>query len=350
MKKLGVNVGAGYDIFIEKGLLSSCGEYIKNVTDAKKVCVISDTNVFPIYGDKVCQSIEEQGFEVLTYVFEAGEASKTTATVISMVEFLAQNELTRGDIVVALGGGVCGDMAGFAAAIYLRGIDFVQIPTSLLAQVDSSVGGKTAVDLPQGKNLCGSFHQPVLVIIDPDTLDTLTPHFFSDGMAEAIKTGCIKSAPLFDRIEKEDAKDFIEDMIFDCVSIKAGVVERDEKEHGERALLNFGHTAGHSIEKLHNFSTISHGEAVGIGMVMITAAGEANGITAAGTSDRIAAVLKKYGLLTKDENSLSDIIENMNADKKRTSDSINFTLLRSIGDSFNQKIKYEEIPNFFGLK
>lgn len=350
MKKLRVNVGAGYDIFIEKGLLSSCGEYIKNVTDAKKVCVISDTNVFPIYGDKVCQSIEEQGFEVLTYVFEAGEASKTTATVISMVEFLAQNELTRDDIVVALGGGVCGDMAGFAAAIYLRGIDFVQIPTSLLAQVDSSVGGKTAVDLPQGKNLCGSFHQPVLVIIDPDTLDTLTPHFFSDGMAEAIKTGCIKSAPLFDRIEKEDAKDFIEDMIFDCVSIKAGVVERDEKEHGERALLNFGHTAGHSIEKLHNFSTISHGEAVGIGMVMITAAGEANGITAAGTSDRIAAVLKKYGLLTKDENSLSDIIENMNADKKRTSDSINFTLLHSIGDSFNQKIKYEEIPNFFGLK
>lgn len=350
MKKLRVNVGAGYDIFIEKGLLSSCGEYIKNVTDAKKVCVISDTNVFPIYGDKVCQSIEEQGFEVLTYVFEAGEASKTTSTVISMVEFLAQNELTRGDIVVALGGGVCGDMAGFAAAIYLRGIDFVQIPTSLLAQVDSSVGGKTAVDLPQGKNLCGSFHQPVLVIIDPDTLDTLTPHFFSDGMAEAIKTGCIKSAPLFDRIEKEDAKDFIEDMIFDCVSIKAGVVERDEKEHGERALLNFGHTAGHSIEKLHNFSTISHGEAVGIGMVMITAAGEANGITDAGTSDRIAAVLKKYGLLTKDENSLSDIIENMNADKKRTSDSINFTLLHSIGDSFNQKIKYEEIPKFFGLK
>ncbi len=350
MKKLRVNVGAGYDIFIEKGLLSSCGEFIKNVTDAKKVCVISDTNIFPIYGDKVCQSIEEQGFEVLTYVFEAGEASKTTSTVISMVEFLAQNELTRGDIVVALGGGVCGDMAGFAAAIYLRGIDFVQIPTSLLAQVDSSVGGKTAVDLPQGKNLCGSFHQPVLVIIDPDTLDTLTPHFFSDGMAEAIKTGCIKSAPLFDRIEKEDAKDFIEDMIFDCVSIKAGVVERDEKEHGERALLNFGHTAGHSIEKLHNFSTISHGEAVGIGMVMITAAGEANGITAAGTSDRIASVLKKYGLLTKDENSLSDIIENMNADKKRTSDSINFTLLHSIGDSFNQKIKYEEIPKFFGLK
>lgn len=350
MKKLRVNVGAGYDIFIEKGLLSSCGEFIKNVTDAKKVCVISDTNIFPIYGDKVCQSIEEQGFEVLTYVFEAGEASKTTSTVISMVEFLAQNELTRGDIVVALGGGVCGDMAGFAAAIYLRGIDFVQIPTSLLAQVDSSVGGKTAVDLPQGKNLCGSFHQPVLVIIDPDTLDTLTPHFFSDGMAEAIKTGCIKSAPLFDRIEKEEAKDFIEDMIFDCVSIKAGVVERDEKEHGERALLNFGHTAGHSIEKLHNFSTISHGEAVGIGMVMITAAGEAYGITAAGTSDRIASVLKKYGLLTKDENSLKDIIENMNADKKRTSDSINFILLHSIGDSFNQKIKYEEIPKFFGLK
>lgn len=350
MKSLYVNVGKGYNIFIEKGIMSSCGKYIKEVSNAAKVCLVSDTNVYKIYGDTVENQLKSAGYEVFTYVFEAGEESKTTSTVISIVEFMAQNELTRGDLVVALGGGVCGDMAGFAAAIYLRGIDFVQIPTSLLAQVDSSVGGKTAVDLPQGKNLCGSFHQPILVLIDPNTLDTLTPHFFSDGMAEVIKTGCIKSAALFEKTENQNAKDIIDDIIFECVSIKAGVVERDEKEHGERALLNFGHTPGHSIEKLHNFTAVSHGEAVGIGMVMITAAGEKNGITKPGTSKRIANVLKKYDLMVEDSHSLGEIISGMSADKKRTSDSINFVLLNEIGDSFTQKIKNEDIPRFFGLE
>ena len=350
MKKIRVNVANGYDILIERGILSDCGKYIKNVTNASKVCLISDSNVFSIYGKAVKKQLEENGFAVFEYVFPAGESSKTTASVISMVEFMAEKELTRSDIVVALGGGVTGDMAGFAASIYLRGIEFVQIPTSLLAQVDSSVGGKTAVDLPQGKNLCGAFHQPCLVLIDPNTLETLTEHFFSDGMAEAIKTGCIKSASLFEKLENQNGRDIIEDVIFECVSIKAGVVERDEKEQGERALLNFGHTPGHAIEKLHNFSTISHGEAVGIGMVMIAKAGEENSITPPGSADRIANVLKKYNLKTEDENSLSDIISFMNSDKKRTADSIKFTLLHEIGDAFSKKIKNEDIPSFFGLK
>lgn len=350
MKSLRVNVGDGYDIFIERGILSDCSKYIKNITNASKVCLISDSNVYPIYGEIIKSQLKSAGFEVFDYVFEAGEASKTTASVVSMVEFMAQNELTRNDIVVALGGGVTGDMAGFAAAIYLRGIKFVQIPTSLLAQVDSSVGGKTAVDLPQGKNLCGAFHQPSLVLIDPNTLDTLTPHFFSDGMAEAIKTGCIKSLSLFERLVNENAREIIEDVIFECVSIKAGVVERDEKEHGERALLNFGHTPGHAIEKLHNFTTVSHGEAVGIGMVMITKACEENGIAPVGSSDRIAKVLEKYDLKTSDIHSDKEIISAMNADKKRTANAINFTLLHSIGNAFSQKIKYEDIPSFFGLE
>lgn len=349
MKKLTVNVGKGYDIFIEKGLLDNCGEYVKNVSSAQKIVLISDTNVYPIYGNKVTASLEAQGYQVFHYVFEAGEQSKVMSTVLSMVEFMAQNQLTRKDLVVALGGGVCGDMAGFAAAIYLRGIDFVQIPTSLLAQVDSSVGGKTAVDLPQGKNLCGAFHQPCLVLIDPDVLDTLTPHFFADGMAEVIKTACIKSASLFDKLEDENAKDIIEDIIFECVSIKAGVVERDEKEQGERALLNFGHTAGHAIEKLHNFTTISHGEAVGIGMVIITKACEENGVTEKGTCQRISAVLQNNNLKIADENSLTDIIEAMNADKKRTGKSINFAVLTSIGDSYIKPIANEDIPTFFGV-
>ncbi len=349
MKKLTVNVNTPYDIIIEKGIIKNCGKYIKTVKKCRKICLISDTNVFPIYGDTVKTSLEDEGYEVCTYIYPAGEESKTTDTVIKMVEFMSQNELTRGDLVVALGGGVCGDMAGFAAAIYLRGIDFVQIPTSLLAQVDSSVGGKTAVDLPTGKNLCGAFHQPRLVLIDSNTLDTLTPHFFSDGMAEAIKMGCIKSASLFERIENENAREIIDDVIFECVSLKAGVVERDEKEHGERALLNFGHTAGHAIEKLHNFTTISHGEAVGIGMVLVSQAGENNGLTEKGTAERIANVLEKYNLPTTDTNSVSDIISAMNADKKRTGDSIKFVFISEVGNGFINPIENENIPAFFGV-
>ncbi len=347
MKKLRVEVGKGYDIFIQKGILNDCGRYIKTVSQAKKVCVVSDTNVYPIYQNSVKKSLQENGFEVVSYVFKAGEASKTIATVMEMVECMAQNDFTREDLVVALGGGVCGDMAGFAAAIYLRGIEFVQIPTSLLAQVDSSVGGKTAVDLPQGKNLCGAFHQPCLVLIDPNTLQTLTPKYFSDGMAEAIKMGCIKSKRLFEKIEQQNANEIIEEIIFECVSLKAEVVQQDEKERGERALLNLGHTAGHAIEKLHGFTTISHGEAVGIGMVLIAKAGEKNGITEKGTANRIVNVLQKYHLKTEDTHSLTEIITAMNADKKRTANAIRLILLHEIGDSLIQPIHKEEILNFF---
>lgn len=349
MKRITVNAGQGYEILIEKGILSSCGKYIKNVSSAKKICIVSDSKVFPLYSNVVKTQLEESGFEVISYVFPAGEKSKTTETVINIVEFLAENELTRNDLVVALGGGVTGDMAGFAAAVYLRGIDFVQLPTSLLAQVDSSVGGKTAVDLPQGKNLCGAFHQPRLVLIDSNTLDTLEPHFFSDGMAEAIKMGCLKSEALFEKIETQNAKDIIDEIIFECVSLKAEVVERDEKEKGERALLNFGHTAGHAIERLHSFEGVSHGEAVGIGMVIISAAGEAHRITQSGCAERISAVLKKYQLKTADVNSLSDIVSAMSSDKKRTGSSIKFIFIKSIGNGFIYPIENENIKSFFGV-
>lgn len=349
MKKLTVNVNDKYDILIEKGLLSKSGELVKTVLNCKKLALISDTNVYPIYGDIVKSQLETEGYEVFTFVFKAGEASKKTSTVVEMVEFMAENQLTRGDGVVALGGGVCGDMAGFAAAIYLRGIKFVQIPTTLLSQVDSSVGGKTAVDLPQGKNLCGAFHQPSLVIIDPNVLDTLTDHFFADGMGEVIKAGCIKSAHLFERLENENPKDFIEDMVFECLDIKRQVVENDEKEHGERALLNFGHTCGHAIEKLWNFETISHGEAVGIGMVMITQVSEKLGITEKGTTDRIINVLTKNNMKIKDTHTTAQIVAAMSADKKRTADGIKFAVLRSIGDSFIYPVKNEDITKIFGV-
>ena len=349
MKSFRVKVGKGYDIMIQRGIINDCAKYIKNVSNAKKIVVVSDTNVSPLYFDSVKNCLDNEGYEVFKYVFEAGEKSKNINTVMGMVEYMAQNELTRSDLVIALGGGVCGDMAGFAASIYLRGIDFIQIPTSLLAQVDSSVGGKTAVDLPQGKNLCGAFHQPVLVLIDPNTLDTLSDHFFSDGMAEVIKMGCIKSENLFARLEKENPKDFIEDIIYECVSLKAQVVESDEKELGLRALLNFGHTAGHAIEKLHGFTTITHGYDVGIGMVMIVKACENAKITELGTSDRIINVLKKNNLDYSDNNSVIDIVEAMSSDKKRTANAIKFVVIDKIGSSYIKTIDNENIANFFGV-
>lgn len=197
MKKLRVEVGKGYDIFIQKGILNDCGGYIKTVSQAKKVCVVSDTNVYPIYQNSVKKSLQENGFEVVSYVFKAGEASKTIATVMEMVECMAQNGFTREDLVVALGGGVCGDMAGFSAAIYLRGIEFVQIPTSLLAQVDSSVGGKTAVDLPQGKNLCGAFHQPCLVLIDPQYTSNVNTKIFFRWHGRSYQNGMYQKQEAF---------------------------------------------------------------------------------------------------------------------------------------------------------
>lgn len=349
MKKLTVNVNDSYDILIEKGLINKTGELVKSVLDCNKITLISDDNVYALYGDNVKTQLEKQGYQVFTYVFKAGEASKKTSTVIDMVEFMADKQLTRSDAVVALGGGVCGDMAGFASAIYLRGIRFVQIPTSLLAQVDSSVGGKTAVDLPQGKNLCGAFHQPCLVIIDPNVLDTLSDHFFNDGMGEVVKYGCIKSKTLFERLEKENPKDFIEDLIYECVDIKRVIVENDEKEMGERALLNFGHTCGHAIEKLWNFETVSHGEAVAIGMVMISQAGENAGLTEKGTADRIVNILGKMNMKIEDTHSTKEIVDAMSADKKRTNKGIKLVMLKEIGESFIKPVTMEETATLFGV-
>lgn len=338
------------EIYIENGLLSKVGELTKTVLKGKKIALISDTNVYPLYGENIKTQLENEGYKVFTYIFKAGEASKNTRELIKIVEFMAENELTREDGAVALGGGVCGDMVGFAASVFLRGIKFVQIPTSLLAQVDSSVGGKTAVDLPQGKNLCGAFHQPSLVIIDPDVLKTLSHHFFSDGMGEVIKYGCIKSASLFEKLESGDVKDNLTEIITECVSIKRQVVENDEKEHGERALLNFGHTCGHAIEKLWNFETVSHGEAVAIGMVMITRAGENLGITEKGTTDRLIKVLEKNDLKISDTHTDKEIISAMNGDKKRTGTGIKFVMINKIGSSFINPIKYEDINKTFGIE
>lgn len=347
MKRLRVNAGNKYDILIEKGLIEKSGELIRGVSKAAKAAIITDSNVCGLYSQGVKKSLEKEGFEVYTHIFPAGEESKNLKSVYDMLCFLAENSFTRSDIIAALGGGVTGDMAGYAAASYMRGIDFVQIPTSLLSQIDSSVGGKTGVDLPQGKNLCGAFWQPKAVIIDYTVLDTLPERYFTDGMAEAIKYGCIKDKKLFERLENESVRDFLEDMIFNCVDIKRRVVENDEREKGERMLLNFGHTLGHAIEKYYNFSGISHGEAVAIGMSLIAAAGEKNGLTKSGTARRVVDILKKYSLPVCLDAPLDEIITAARADKKMSLDGLNFVMLSEIGDSFVKKLPMDGVWDFF---
>lgn len=346
MRTLKVETGRPYEILIDKGLIDNCGEHIKKVSKANKIAVISDTNVFPIYGEKVVNSCKNAGYEVVSFTFKAGEASKNLTTISQMYDFLAENHLTRSDLIVALGGGVTGDMAGFAAASYLRGIDFVQIPTSLLAQVDSSVGGKTGVDISAGKNLVGAFWQPILVLIDSNSLATLPQYYIDDGMAEVIKYGCIKDKALFEKLEKVNAMDCIEDIIYNCVSIKRDVVSRDERESGERALLNFGHTIGHALEKVSNFTGLSHGQGVAIGMVMMTNASEKAGITNAGTTKRVEALCKKYNLPTDSDVAKNEIATASSSDKKTSGSSITLVLLNEIGDSFLKKTPIKDFEGF----
>ena len=347
MINIHVGTGRSYDILIGHDILDSAGEYIRPLTKALRAVIVSDTNVAPLYAQRVKESLEKNGFETSLFIFEAGEASKRLSTVERMYTHCFENSITRTDIIVALGGGVTGDMAGFAAASYLRGIDFIQIPTSLLSQVDSSVGGKTGVDLPSGKNLVGAFWQPSLVLIDPETLKTLPEKFFRDGLGEVVKYGCIRSRSLFERLENENAADIIDDIIFECISIKRDVVQNDERDTGERAILNFGHTFGHALEKLGGYTELTHGEAVAAGSAILTRLTEGKGITEKGTSQRIEALLKKYGLPTDSERQLSEIIAAARGDKKSTGKSINFVFLRSIGECFTQKLPINETESFF---
>lgn len=343
--ELTVNTSKRYTIRIERGALDQLGAYCASLfAPGKKAVVITDTHVAPLYLERISTSLRNAGFDVTSCAFPAGEPSKRLSTIEGIYGHMAQAHITRSDFAVALGGGVTGDMAGFAAASYLRGIPFVQVPTTLLSQVDSSVGGKTGVDLPQGKNLVGAFWQPSFVLIDPDTLNTLSPHFFADGMGEVIKYGCIKSRALFDLlVGTEDIPSIMEDVIYRCVDIKRDVVERDEFDTGERALLNFGHTFGHALEKLHQYQGLSHGAAVGIGMVMMARLGEKAGFTAPGTADKIAAALEKYHLPVHSDLPLSQIVEATASDKKSTGSSINLVLLKDIGESFVHKVARSDL-------
>lgn len=342
--QLHVQTAQPYQVYIEKGVLDRVGEIaLLSRRAGAKAMLISETNVFPLYGERVKRSLEQAGFSVSVYVFPAGEGSKQIATVCDMYRALAEAGFTRTDFVVTLGGGVAGDMGGFAAATYLRGISFLQIPTSLLAQVDASVGGKTGVDLPFGKNLVGAFHQPFAVLTDPETLQTLPEHYFRDGMGEVVKYGCITDAPLFQALEAGTALDNLEDVLTRCIRCKKELVEQDARDTGRRMILNFGHTFGHALEKLHGFQDLAHGEAVGIGMVMACQVGERLGVTPAGTAERVLAVLRQYGLPTEDRFTWKEVVDATALDKKSDGETLRLILLSAVGESVIYPITREQL-------
>ncbi len=286
MKTVSVHASRSYEIRIGRGLLQGVGEQIRAVTDAKKVMLVSDDAVWPLYGGAVRRSLETAGLTVCSFVFPHGESSKCACTYLELLDALCAQHLTRKDAIAALGGGVAGDLAGFAASTYLRGIGFIQIPTTLLAMVDSSVGGKTAIDLPAGKNLAGTFYQPWLVLCDPDCLTTLPEEIFRDGCAEVIKYAVLGNAPFFDDLRAGSAHAQLEHIIETCVTMKRDIVAQDEFDRGQRQLLNLGHTFGHGIEACSGFA-VSHGSAVAIGMAMMVRAAAAFGLCTEKTRDAV---------------------------------------------------------------
>ncbi len=330
MKTVEVSTGSKYNIVIGDGLLKDSGRMIREVTSAKTAAIVTDSVVDGLYSDTVRKSLEANGFETVKFVFPNGEKSKNISTYSDMLEFMAENRLTRSDCIVALGGGVVGDMAGFCAATYLRGISFVQIPTTLLACVDSSVGGKTAIDLKAGKNLAGAFYQPKLVICDYSTLSTLTDEIFADGMAETIKYGALFDGDFLNFLNENNARDNLEYIIEKCVTFKRDIVNVDETDRGVRGLLNFGHTIGHSIEKCSNFA-VPHGSAVAIGMVLMSRGAYKSGITKADITEFLVSLLKKYNLPVSTDFSAEELFCVTLSDKKRSGDDITLVIPSEFG-------------------
>ena len=349
MKSLTVALpGQEYDILIERGLLAHAGEHCREVLPrAKRLAVVTDFTVGPLYGEKVLTSLRDAGFEAELFPVPAGETSKCAAQLSALWEGFMNFGLTRTDAVVALGGGVVGDLAGFAAATILRGVDFVQIPTTLLSQVDSSVGGKVAIDLAAGKNLAGAFHQPKLVLMDPNVLGTLTDRVFSDGMAEVIKYGCIQDSAFFSFLEQNPSRaqvmDHIETVLYTCCDLKRQVVVEDERDTGLRMILNFGHTLGHAYELAYHYETYTHGEAVAAGMVAAAALGIKLGIIPAGLDSRIGALLACFGLPIRIDCTPEQYAAAIGLDKKGTGDEISLILLAELGKAVILKLPKEEL-------
>ncbi|MBR3878630.1 MAG: 3-dehydroquinate synthase [Clostridia bacterium] len=345
MKKVTVNASRVYDIIIDKGILDRAGELCATVKKPCRAAILTDSNVAPLYLARLEKSLSGAGYETVSYTIPAGESSKSAENYLAFLSFLAQNKITRSDCIFALGGGVVGDLCGFCAATYLRGVEFIQIPTTLLAMVDSSVGGKTAIDIPEGKNLVGAFYQPSLVICDYDTLSTLPDDIFTDGCAEVIKYGLINDKELFCKL-KNPIMPQIEDIIENCVRNKRDVVDADERDTGVRQLLNLGHTAAHSIEALSDFA-ISHGSAVAMGMAIILRAAAALGHISKEDCDEAIGRISSYGLPTDCPYSARELADVALNDKKRQGGSITLIMPFGIGDSRLYKVSVDSLEEIF---
>ncbi len=333
MTDITVGTGRPYTVTVGNGVSSRLPELIKCGDGAGTLAVISDDTVFAIYGESITRLLEKTGKRVVSYVFPHGEGSKNGAEFLKILDFLARSSLTREDYVVALGGGVTGDLAGFAASVYMRGIGYVQIPTTLLAAVDSSVGGKTAIDLPSGKNLAGTFYQPSAVICDTSFLNTLPPEVFSDGCAEVIKYGVLGNEELLCHVTDRGVSFDREYVISECVRMKAEIVSADEREHGVRTLLNLGHTLAHAVEKVSGYS-VTHGRAVAIGLAVVSRGAEKLGYAATGTAETVEDALRAADLPTLIPHGLSsdDLFRVMSHDKKRRGDKTLSVIPKKIGD------------------
>lgn len=340
-----------YNIYIKKNIISEIEDYLKNNFSDKKITVITDDNLEKIYGGIINKTLKENEFKYHIIKIVPGEESKSLDTLKYIYKELSDFKMTREDLIITFGGGVTGDTGGFAAATYLRGVQYIEVPASLLAQVDSSIGGKVAIDMPWGKNLAGSFYNPIAVFIDPELLCTLKKRYLHDGLAEVIKYGCIKDKSIIEKLlvfkDDKELLEGIEDIIYTCCSIKKNIVEADEKDFGERMLLNFGHTLGHAVERCFEYKKYTHGEAVGIGMVNITIKSEKMGITQEGTSDAIKKVLEKYELPYEmpciDKKVMLDAVA---LDKKNSGKGIRLILLKKLGEAFIKKCSMHDAAKF----
>ena len=349
MKTLTVSLpGRSYDILIDRGLLARAGALCRAALPrAERIFLVTDDHVAPLYLDRVRAGLTAAGFRTEALVLPAGEETKCPARLAQLWEEMMAFGLTRTDAVAALGGGVVGDLAGFAAATVLRGVDFVQIPTTLLAQVDSSVGGKVAVDLAHGKNLAGAFWQPRLVLMDPEALDTLPDAVFADGMAEVVKYGCIKDAAFFDFLAARPSRgalmEEIEHILYTCCDIKRAVVERDERDTGARMLLNFGHTLGHAYELAGHYEAWSHGQAVAAGMCAAARLGVRLGVTPADMPERLEKILSALGLPTAIPCAGADYAAAIGLDKKGAGEDLSVILLEALGRAVSHRMPKAEL-------
>ena len=330
-----------YPIHIGSGMLDCLGTHTMEALGDISVAVVTDDNVAPLYLQRAVASLENAGLRVCTITLPHGEATKSLEQLAKLYAFLCESRITRKDAVVALGGGVMGDLAGLAAATYLRGVHFIQVPTTLLAQVDSSVGGKVAVDLPQGKNLVGAFYQPDFVLVDPETLNTLTDEYWRDGLGEVVKYGCIGDSTLFALLEdcapggRAALMARIDEILQRCIQAKADVVAQDERDTGLRMTLNFGHTIAHAVETCQRYEGLRHGEAVALGMHLMTRLTEQKGLTAPGTADRLDALLHRLDLpLQLPGLSEETLISAMFMDKKFSGKVLRVIVLNQIGKCF----------------